>query len=797
MPVDAALQQQVLAAGRVPVDAGVLRRRSRSCGGRVRVAQRRRRPRPTRAPRVGLRQRREHADGRRLAGAVRAEQPEDLALAHGERHAVERLHVPVALAEVLDDDRVHGPEPTERQSPSAAPWISTSTRGRSCSRASASRSPTGGSRRRPTEARAAAEELGGPVVVKAQVLTGGRGKAGGVKLADEPGRGGGEARGDPRARHPRPRRAPALDRAGLRDREGVLPLGHVRPRREAAAASCSRPRAASRSSRSPPRTPTRSSALHVDPLEGFQPWQRAAADLRRRRRRPGEQKQIAAIVEKLYRCFVESDAMLCEINPLIVTPDGEVRALDAKVTIDDTALFRHPDIAEMRDTEAADPLEALAREKGVTYVKLDGSVGILGNGAGPRRCRRVDVVASPAAGPRTSATSAAAATREGVVDALEVITRDPQVRSILFNIFGGITRCDEVARGILAGARADRRSTLPIVVRLDGTNAEEGRAHPRRGRRRRTSTSSRRCSTRPGARWSSRHDAIVWSERAERVPRRARRTAQGADLDLIVEWASRAAADGARRRDRRRARRAAAARGRARGRHAATRRPGMQPDVICLAEDLPFADASFDLVACARRGAPLRRRRARRSRELARVARERVIVVRHALRRRGRSRRPSKLRDPSHVRNYTEAEWRELLRAAPASRSRRCELFDDADRARAVARARRAAPATTPSACASCSPTAIDGRLAARSTAIVAQGAKPADGDHRRPRHAPRRPGPDRQRGPLPRPAQPRATARTSSPASRPGKGGQDVEGIPVFDTVADAVARDRREHVA
>src|SRR5207302_5245037 len=122
--------------------------------------------------------------------------------------------------------------------------------------------------------------------------------------------------------------------------------------------------------------------LHVDPSEGFQPW------VARRLVYGGgvvdasEQKQIAAIVEKLYRAFVEFDAMLCEINPLIVTPDGEVKALDSKFTVDDSALFRHPDVAEMRDVGAGDPLETFAREKGVTYVKLDGDVGILGNGAG-------------------------------------------------------------------------------------------------------------------------------------------------------------------------------------------------------------------------------------------------------------------------------------------------------------------------------------------------------------------------------------------------------------------------------
>ena len=156
----------------------------------------------------------------------------------------------------------------------------------------------------------------------------------------------------------------------------------------------------------------------------------------------------------------------------IVTPEGEVKALDSKFTVDDSALYRHPDIAELRDTSAADPLEALAREKGVTYVKLDGTVGILGNGAG-LSMSTVDVVVTAGGKPANFCDLGGGGDAEGVVDALEVITRDPQVRSIFFNIFGGITRCDEVARGILEAL--DRIDiTVPIVVRLDGTNAEEG-----------------------------------------------------------------------------------------------------------------------------------------------------------------------------------------------------------------------------------------------------------------------------------------------------------------------------------
>jgi succinyl-CoA synthetase beta subunit len=213
--------------------------------------------------------------------------------------------------------------------------------------------------------------------------------------------------------------------------------------------------------------------LHVDALEGFQPWVARRLIYGAGVEDPSEQKQIAAIVAQLYRCFVECDAMLAEINPLIVTPDGVVKALDSKFTVDDSALYRHPDIAEFREPSAADPLEAFAREKGVIYVKLDGSVGILGNGAG-LAMSTVDVVVVAGGKPANFCDLGGGGNAQGVIDALEVITRDEQVRSILFNIFGGITRCDEVARGILE-ALEQMQITLPIVVRLDGTNAVEGR----------------------------------------------------------------------------------------------------------------------------------------------------------------------------------------------------------------------------------------------------------------------------------------------------------------------------------
>jgi succinyl-CoA synthetase beta subunit len=324
----------------------------------------------------------------------------------------------------------------------------------------------------PEEARAAAQELGGKVVVKAQVLTGGRGKAGGVKLADGPDDAEEKTRNilglDIRGHLVR---KVWIERASDIAKEYYLSITFDRGAKkplfmltteggvEIEQVADENPEALAR--------------LHTDPLEGYQPYQARRLIYGARVDDPSEQKQIVAIVEKLYRCFVESDAMLTEINPLIVTPKGEVKALDSKFTVDESALFRHPDIAEMRDVEAADPLETFAREKGVTYVKLDGNVGILGNGAG-LSMSTVDVVVVAGGKPANFCDLGGGGDAQGVVDALEVITRDQQVESIFFNIFGGITRCDEVARGILA-ALEQMDISLPIVVRLDGTNAEEGR----------------------------------------------------------------------------------------------------------------------------------------------------------------------------------------------------------------------------------------------------------------------------------------------------------------------------------
>src|SRR2546421_9346581 len=324
----------------------------------------------------------------------------------------------------------------------------------------------------PAEARAAAEELGGQVVVKAQVLTGGRGKAGGVKLAEGP--------DDAEAKaeqilgldiNGHVVRKLWIERASEIAKEYYLSVTFDRGEKRPLFMLTTE--GGVEIEQVAEENPDALARLHVDPLEGYQPYQARrliyAAGIDER----DEQKQVLAIVERLYRAVVECDAMLCEINPLIVTPEGEVKALDSKFTVDDNALYRQPDIAEMRDVEAADPLEAFAREKGVTYVKLDGDVGILGNGAG-LSMSTVDVVVVAGGRPANFCDLGGGGDAQGVVDALEVITRDDQVRSIFFNIFGGITRCDEVARGILT-ALDQMQIRMPIVVRLDGTNADEGR----------------------------------------------------------------------------------------------------------------------------------------------------------------------------------------------------------------------------------------------------------------------------------------------------------------------------------
>jgi succinyl-CoA synthetase beta subunit len=322
------------------------------------------------------------------------------------------------------------------------------------------------------EAYQAAVELGSPVVVKAQVLTGGRGKAGGVKLATSP--------------------TDAEEKA-----KGIFGLdikGHIVHRIWVEEASDIAKEyylslTFDRGTKKPlfmftteggidiedvaANNPDALAKLHVDPLEGFQAYQARRLVYGAGVTDPGEQKQIVSIIGKLYAAFIGCDAMLCEINPLIVTPDGTVKALDSKFTVDDNALYKHPHIAEMRDLASVPAQERLAKEKGVTYVKLEGEVGILGNGAG-LVMSTLDVIALAGGRPANFCDLGGGGDADGVVEALEVILTDPDVKVLFFNIFGGITRCDIVAEGILK-ALERLAIELPVVVRLDGTNAEAGR----------------------------------------------------------------------------------------------------------------------------------------------------------------------------------------------------------------------------------------------------------------------------------------------------------------------------------
>src|SRR5215210_6846068 len=331
--------------------------------------------------------------------------------------------------------------------------------------------PTGKPAKTVDEAVAAADEIGYPCVIKAQVLIGGRGKAGGIKVAQN--------------------REEAVEHAtaiiGMDIRGFTVHEVWVE-----AASDIAEEYYASivfdRSAKAPlfmlstqggmdieqvaERDPGAIARLHVDPLLGFQDFhgRRLAfeagvdADLVR---------PLTGMLAKLYETFVGEDAMLIEVNPLIVTPERELRALDAKVTLDGNALFRHPDNAALRNPSAEDEQEQMAKERGLTYVKLDGDIGILGNGAG-LVMSTLDVVAQAGGQPANFLDAGGGSKADAIVAAVEVILANRKVRAVIFNIFGGITRCDEVAKGLIE-AFDQVRPDVPFVVRLDGTNDEEGR----------------------------------------------------------------------------------------------------------------------------------------------------------------------------------------------------------------------------------------------------------------------------------------------------------------------------------
>ena len=331
--------------------------------------------------------------------------------------------------------------------------------------------PTGRPAETVDEAVKAADEIGYPCVVKAQVQIGGRGKLGGIKVA---------ASRDEAREH-----ATAIlgmDIRGLRVHEvWIEEASQIEAEYYASIVF-------DRSARAPlmmlstkggmdieqvaEEDPGAIATLHVDPLLGYQDFhgRRLAfeagvdADLVR---------PLTAMLAKLYDTFVGEDAMLIEVNPLIVTPERDLRALDAKVTLDGSALFRHPENAALRDPSAEDVQEQMAKERGLTYVKLDGDVGVLGNGAG-LVMSTLDVVAHVGGRPANFLDAGGGSKADAIVAAVEVILSDEKVKAVLFNIFGGITRCDEVAKGLIE-AFQQVHPQVPFVVRLDGTNDEEGR----------------------------------------------------------------------------------------------------------------------------------------------------------------------------------------------------------------------------------------------------------------------------------------------------------------------------------
>ncbi|NIM50268.1 MAG: ADP-forming succinate--CoA ligase subunit beta [Gemmatimonadales bacterium] len=318
----------------------------------------------------------------------------------------------------------------------------------------------------PEEVEGVAKRMGGAVVVKAQVHAGGRGKAGGVKLAKSAGEArvhadkilGMQIKGlivDKVLVVPAAEIASEsyvgviVDRASQRPVMMVSPAGGVDIEEVAA------------------KTPERIFQASIDPRYGLLPHQATSLAFQLYRE-PQQVRQAATIMRQLYQAFLDAGASLAEINPLITTPDGSVVALDAKIVIDDNELERREDIARLRDPAAEDPAEVEAREVGLSYIKLDGNVGCCVNGAGLAMAT-MDLVKYYGGEPANFLDIGGSSNPHKVITALNIITRDPSVKSILFNIFGGITRCDDVANGIVT-ATANTKLERPIVIRLTGTN---------------------------------------------------------------------------------------------------------------------------------------------------------------------------------------------------------------------------------------------------------------------------------------------------------------------------------------
>jgi succinyl-CoA synthetase beta subunit len=323
----------------------------------------------------------------------------------------------------------------------------------------------------PEEAAEAATGLGGKVVVKAQVQVGGRGKAGGIKLAESPVEAravadqilGMDIRGHVVKRV-------LVERAG--DIKDEYYCSFLLDRSERKFLGMMSAKGGIDIEEVAETDPEAIARVHIDPLYGISDFHarklvygsQIAADAR---------KEAIAILPKLFRAFVELDASLVEVNPLILTGEGRVVALDAKVSLDDSAAYRHSFFDELKAAHEVPEQERLAKEKGLNFIKLDGDVGIIGNGAG-LVMSTLDVVKAAGGEPANFLDVGGGAGAELLSNALEVIMSNPEVKSVLINIFGGITRCDLVAEGIIdALGRLDVK--VPIVVRLDGTNAEQGR----------------------------------------------------------------------------------------------------------------------------------------------------------------------------------------------------------------------------------------------------------------------------------------------------------------------------------
>ena len=323
----------------------------------------------------------------------------------------------------------------------------------------------------PADARAAAERIGGPVVVKAQVLVGGRGKAGGVKLA-----------ATPEEAEARAADILGMDIKGITVRTVLVApaadiatefyLGLILDRAAKAITVIASAEGGVEIEETAKTNPDAILRLPLHPLLGLQDH-----DVRRTSfflGIPAElRSEFARILRGLYAAFVESDADLAEINPLVVTDAGELLALDAKIVLDDSALYRHPDLEAMRDLNEEEPAETAAREAGISFIKLDGSIGCMVNGAG-LAMTTMDLVKLAGGEPANFLDIGGGAKADKVTAAFRIILDDPNVKAILINIFGGITRGDEVARGIVE-ARANIERSVPMVVRIVGTNSEEAK----------------------------------------------------------------------------------------------------------------------------------------------------------------------------------------------------------------------------------------------------------------------------------------------------------------------------------